>query len=95
MNNVFLLIISICNTEHQSPTLQSLHAVQLGEKLVDDAVGDPRAVVAPPGGQRVELIEEQDARLGGLSPEMNRQRREKKFHPTPANRLFNGVHKHR
>lgn len=59
-----------------SPTLQSLHAVQLGEKLVDDAVGDPRAVVAPPGGQRVELIEEQDARLGSLSPETNRQRGE-------------------
>lgn len=56
-----------------SPTLQSLHAVQLGEKLVDDTVGDPRAVVAPPGGQRVELIEEQDARFGSLSPETNRK----------------------
>lgn len=68
-----------------SPTLQSLHAVQLGEKLVDDAVGDPRAVVAPPGGQRVELIEEQDARFGSLSPETNRQRGGK-IHPIPADR---------
>lgn len=49
------------------PTLQSLHPVQLGEQLVDDAVGDPRAVVTPPGCQRLELIEEEDAGFGCLS----------------------------
>lgn len=51
------------------PTLQSLHPVQLGEELVDDAVGDPRAVVAPPGCQRLKLVEEEDAGFGRLSPE--------------------------
>lgn len=50
------------------PTLQPLHPVQLREKLVDHAVCHARAVVAPPGRQGVKLIEEQDARLGGLSP---------------------------
>lgn len=50
-------------------TLQSLHSVQLGEQLVDHAVGDPRAVMTPPGRQRLELIEEEDAGFGSLSPE--------------------------
>lgn len=54
------------------PTLQSLHPVQLGEKLVDHTVGYACAVVAPPGGQRVKLIEEQDAWLGSLGPGANR-----------------------
>lgn len=55
------------------PTLQSLHPVQLGEQLVDHAVGDPGAVVAPPGRQRLELVEEEDAGLGGLGPEAQRE----------------------
>lgn len=54
------------------PTLQPLHPVQLGEKLVDHTVSDTRAVVAPPGGQRVKLIKEQDARLGSVRPAANR-----------------------
>lgn len=48
--------------------MQPLHAVQLREKLVDHAIRDARAVVASPGRQGVKLVEEQDARLGGLSP---------------------------
>lgn len=55
-----------------APTLQSLHAVQLGEKLVDHAVGDPCAVVTPPGCQGLELIKEEDAGFGSLSPETHR-----------------------
>lgn len=54
-------------------TLQSFHSVQLGEKLVDDAVGDPRAVVAPPGRQGLELVEEEDAGFGGLSSDTHTQ----------------------
>lgn len=53
-------------------TLQSLHPIQLGEKLVDYTISDSCAVVAPPGGQRVELIKEQDARLCSLRPGANR-----------------------
>lgn len=50
------------------PTLQPLHSIQLREKLIDHTIRDARAVVAPPDRQGVKLIEEQDARLGGLSP---------------------------
>lgn len=57
------------NISAAAPTLQSLHSVQLGEELVDDAVSDPRAVVTPPGCQGLELIEEEDAGFGSLSPE--------------------------
>lgn len=55
------------------PTLQSLHPIQLGEKLVDYAISDPCAVVAPPGSQWVKLIKEQDARLGSLCPGGNKE----------------------
>jgi len=54
------------------PTLQPLHPVQLGEELVNHAVGDPRAVMAPPRSQRVKLIEEQNAWLGSLRPAATR-----------------------
>lgn len=47
-------------------TLQAFHPIQLCEQLVDHTVSDPRAVVTSTGGQRVELIEEEDARLGCL-----------------------------
>ena len=47
-------------------SLQAFHAIQLGEQLVDHAIRDARAVVATAWGERVELVEEQDARLGGL-----------------------------
>lgn len=61
-------------------TLQSLHPIQLGEKLVDHTISDSCAVVAPPGGQWVKLIKEQDARLGSLRPGANR---EKEIIPSP------------
>lgn len=54
-------------------TLQTLHSIQLGQKLVYHSVGNPGAVVAPPGGQRVKLVKEQDARAGSLSPKRDRK----------------------
>ena len=54
-------------------TLQSLHTIQLGEELIDHTVGHPRAVVAPPGGQRVKLIEEQDAWFSSLRSGMDKE----------------------
>eukprot|EP00047_Mylnosiga_fluctuans_P003443 m.229109 g.229109 ORF g.229109 m.229109 type:complete len:354 (-) comp11853_c0_seq1:1953-3014(-) len=41
---------------------RGLHAVELREQLVDDAVGDTRAVMASLWGQRLKLVEEQNAR---------------------------------
>lgn len=59
-------------------TLQSLHSIQLGEELVDHTVGYTCAVVAPPGGQSVKLVEEQDAGLGGLCPKRGRRRSDRR-----------------
>ena len=50
--------------EHHHPA-QTLHAVQLGEKLVDDAIRHPRGVVSAPGRNRVKLVKEERARRGG------------------------------
>ena len=62
-----------CRACRPGPTLQALHPVQLGEELVDHAVCHPCVVVAPPGGQGVKLIEEEDAGRGGLGPTGQRE----------------------
>lgn len=43
-------------------TFQTLHAVQLSQQLVDNAIGDPSRVVASLRRNGVKLIKEQDAR---------------------------------
>mmetsp|Transcript_2026 Transcript_2026/g.7889 ORF Transcript_2026/g.7889 Transcript_2026/m.7889 type:complete len:250 (+) Transcript_2026:269-1018(+) len=50
--------------EHHHPA-QTLHAVQFGEKLVDDAIRHAGGVVSAPGRDGVKLVKEQSARRGG------------------------------
>lgn len=44
------------------PTCAALHTIKEGEELVDHPVSHAGVVVASAGGQRLELVEEEDAR---------------------------------
>lgn len=66
-------------------TMQSLHPIQLGEKLINYTVSDTCAVMASPGGQGIKLIEKQDARLGSLRPEMEQNYSVSIFYVTHCN----------
>ena len=56
---------SPCRSEHVD-TLQPLRAVHLREHLDDDSICHTRAIVPSLRRDRVELVKEQDAGLGGL-----------------------------
>lgn len=68
LESVSLALLSGLSYRQKSPTLQSLHPVQLGEELVHHAVCYTCAVVAPSWSQRIKLIEEKNAWLGSLRP---------------------------